>query len=200
MIEIAVLVALGVAVAKADSLNVGDANDNTKHPTYVTLDPPGSVATIAKAINPRGDIVGVYLDSSNVEHGFLRAPDGIFTTIDAPGAGTASEQGTVTWSINPAGAIAGLYIDSSNVFHGYLRTPDGTSPHSTFLAQAQPPDRAPWRKTSTPLARSQDHIRTTTPLITASYALRTAPSPHSTFLARARAPARAPAPPASTRQ
>jgi hypothetical protein len=119
VIEIAV-VALGVAVAKADSLNVGDANHNTKHPTYVTLDPPGSVFTMAHAINPAGDIVGVYSDSSNGVHGFLRARDGIFTTFDAPGA-----VGTNAYSINPAGAIAGFYPDSSHVVHGFLRTPDG---------------------------------------------------------------------------
>ena len=107
MIEIAV-VALGVAVAKADS-------------TYVTLDPPGSVFTQAHAINPAGDIVGVYEDSSNGVHGFLRAPDGIFTTFDAPGA-----EGTNAYSINPAGAIAGFYLDSGHVVHGFLRTPDGT--------------------------------------------------------------------------
>jgi hypothetical protein len=61
-----------------------------------------------------------------VYHGFLRAPDGTFTTFDAPGAGTGAYQGTFAISINPAGAITGYYTDASNVDHGFLRARDGT--------------------------------------------------------------------------
>lgn len=40
-----------------------------------------------------------------------------FTTIDAPGAGTGSGQGTVAYAINSTGTIAGYYEDGSgNVF------------------------------------------------------------------------------------
>jgi hypothetical protein len=73
-----------------------------------------------KGINPRGQIEGWYIDQNNVSHGFLRATDGTFTTIDAPGA-----QFTQAFGINPAGAITGPYLDASNVFHGFLRAPDG---------------------------------------------------------------------------
>jgi hypothetical protein len=51
---------------------------------------------------------------------------GTFTTFDAPGAGTASFQGTAAAAINPAGAITGQYFDANNVGHGFLRAPNGT--------------------------------------------------------------------------
>ena len=70
-----------------------------------------------------GVIDGYYVDASGVAHGFLRAIGGQITTFNAPGAGTASGQGTFIGPINPAGAIAGYFLDGSNVYHGYLRTP-----------------------------------------------------------------------------
>jgi hypothetical protein len=57
-----------------------------------------------------------------VYHGFLRAPDGTFTTFDPPGSGA-----TQAYGINPAGAITGYYCDARfQVCHGFLRAPDGT--------------------------------------------------------------------------
>ncbi len=70
-------------------------------------------------------------------HGFLRAPNGSFTTIDAPGS-----VGTFPSSINPAGAITGLYLDvTGSVVHAFLRAPNGS--FTTFdapgsLYQTQP--------------------------------------------------------------
>ena len=49
----------------------------------------------------------------------LLAADTI-VTFDAPGAGTASGQGTVPSSITPGGAIAGYYADAGNVHHGFF--------------------------------------------------------------------------------
>lgn len=85
--------------------------------------------TAAHNINAAGTITGIYTDPSGVGHVFLRAPDGTFTTLDAPGAGTGDVQGT--WSatfctLNPAGAITGWYVDAGNALHGYLRTAKGT--------------------------------------------------------------------------
>jgi hypothetical protein len=55
-----------------------------------------------------------------------------FVTIDAPGAGQASGQGTGCFAytdcsviINNWGAITGYYLDASNVFHGFVRSPKG---------------------------------------------------------------------------
>lgn len=88
-----------------------------------------STGTQGASINSKGAIAGQYVDTSEVFHGFLRSPDGVITTFDAPGAGTGPCQGTFitfTDGINPAGAIAGGYFDAGNVFHGFVRAPDGT--------------------------------------------------------------------------
>jgi len=84
----------------------------------------------ASGLNQWGAIAGIYTDSNNVYHGFLRSPNGDFTTFDAPGAGTGSYEGTgcpsdCPTSLNDSGAVMGTYIDSNFVYHGYLRTPDG---------------------------------------------------------------------------
>lgn len=81
--------------------------------------------TVATSINDWGAVAGQFQDSSYVFHGFVRYPNGAFTTFDAPGAGTGAFQGTLGESINPAGEIAGYYIDGNNVSHGFLRRLDG---------------------------------------------------------------------------
>lgn len=96
----------------------------------------------ALGFNQFGVMAGVYSDANTVQHGFIRTPDGQFTTFDAPGAGTGIQQGTgcpydCPTSLNDWGAITGTYIDASNVHHGYLRSPAGKvvtidPPGSTF--------------------------------------------------------------------
>ena len=81
-------------------------------------------------LNQWGAIAGIYSDANSVNHGFLRSREGKFTTFDAPGAGTASYQGTgcpsdCPTSLNDSGAIMGTYIDANYTYHGYLRRPDG---------------------------------------------------------------------------
>jgi len=77
-------------------------------------------------LNPEGAIVGFFIDANNVNHGFLRAPDGALTTFDAPGTGTGAGQGAFAVGISLAGVIEGLYLDPNNVYHGFVRNPDGT--------------------------------------------------------------------------
>jgi Big-like domain-containing protein/chitobiase/beta-hexosaminidase-like protein len=74
----------------------------------------------ASAINDAGEIVGVYMDTNNVGHGFLRAASGSITSFDVPGAGTGSYQGTAAFAINAAGTIAGIYLDTNSVLHGFV--------------------------------------------------------------------------------
>ena len=87
--------------------------------------------TRAYAINPTGQIVGFFTDNSARCHGYVRAPNGTFTQIDAPDAGTGPfPQGTfpsefTPAGINPAGAITGFYVDASSVQHGFVRAPGG---------------------------------------------------------------------------
>jgi len=98
--------------------------------TFTTIDPPGSTGAwigfffglVGPPINPAGAITGTYFDASGVQHGFLRAPDGTFTTFDVPG----DVNGIDPQGINAAGAITGFYFDASGAVHGFLRAPDGT--------------------------------------------------------------------------
>jgi uncharacterized membrane protein len=53
-------------------------------------------------------------------HGFL-ADDGVFTTIDAPGAGLY----TVAFGIDTRGRTAGSYVDAQGTAHGFLRDEKG---------------------------------------------------------------------------
>ena len=85
-----------------------------------TFDPPGSVYTYPVSINPTGAITGNYCDTTTC-HGFLRAPNGEFTTFDVPNA----DQGTYPESISPAGAITGQYCNAT-ACGSFLRDPHGT--------------------------------------------------------------------------
>lgn len=75
----------------------------------------GTDTTFAYSINSSDEVVGQYLDTSNVNHGFYRNPTtGKFTTIDYPGASN-----TVCFGINDAGEITGYYINSAGEFYGF---------------------------------------------------------------------------------
>ncbi len=47
---------------------------------------PGAVKTYGDFVNAAGVIVGSYEDADGMNHGFIRSPDGSFTTIDVPDA------------------------------------------------------------------------------------------------------------------
>jgi hypothetical protein len=97
----------------------------------VKFDVPGAGTSSGQGTMPigivaDGSILGWYIDSSTVYHGFLRSPAGGLTEFDAPGAGTGSGQGTFPSGINSALAIVGFYADANGAFHGFLRSPGGT--------------------------------------------------------------------------
>jgi hypothetical protein len=94
----------------------------SRHGTFTTFDPPGSVGTFPASINAETAITGSYSDGQNI-HGFLRARDGTITTFDVPGP--TSNPNPI--GINQAGEIAGSYLDpQGNYSHGFLRSRDGT--------------------------------------------------------------------------
>ena len=94
--------------------------------TFTTLDDPKAggkpghrQGTLAVSINRSGQVVGYYLDASNIYHGFLYS-GGHFTTLDDPKAGKTGYQGTLAGSINDSGQVVGYYVDASNIHHGFL--------------------------------------------------------------------------------
>ena len=61
----------------------GGGDDGARR--VITIDYPGSIATVAKGINSDGDVVGFYQDVGKAFHGFLLR-QGSFSAIDFPGA------------------------------------------------------------------------------------------------------------------
>ena len=90
---------------------------------YALLNLPGYVASSdARDVNPLGEIVGYFVDSSNKNHGFLLKKEG-FTSIDFPGADVVF---TRAFGIDPQGNIVGAYRtkDAWGVLHthGFVAT------------------------------------------------------------------------------
>jgi len=106
---------------------------------FTPFDPPGSTFTTADFIDPRGDIVGAYVDAGGVSHGFVLS-GGSYTTVDYPGAA-----GTTLTSINPSGEMSGATCSdpacgvtgATNVTHSFLVSKKGA-----FSATFDPPGAA----------------------------------------------------------
>ncbi|MGH8093133.1 MAG: hypothetical protein ACREIF_06640 [Chthoniobacterales bacterium] len=88
--------------------------------------------TRAYAINLFGQVTGFFTDNSARCHGYVRAPNGTFTQIDAPDAGTGPfPQGTfpsefTPMGLNLLGVITGFYVDANSVQHGFVRASNGS--------------------------------------------------------------------------
>src|SRR5215469_12486228 len=80
-----------------------------------SFDPPGAIGSQASAITPSGEVVGAYVDSAGVEHGYI-LKGGVFSTTDFPGATF-----TFNGGVNPEGDIVGAYRNG-NVQHSFLFT------------------------------------------------------------------------------
>ena len=78
--------------------------------------PDGATDTKAYAINKAGTIAGTYIDSSNNEHGFIRAGDGTLKTVDVEGAAYTDVR-----FINNKGEIAGTYYNNGT--YGFVGKP-----------------------------------------------------------------------------
>jgi hypothetical protein len=95
------------------------------------------------SINLFGKVAGFFTDNNAHCHGFIRSPNGTFTQIDAPDAGTGPfPQGTFVsqntpMGINAEGAVIGNYADANSAQHGFVRSANGKitefdPPGSTF--------------------------------------------------------------------
>jgi hypothetical protein len=96
--------------------------------TFATFNAPGAgtslnQGTFPASINAAGDVVGMYFDSNNAYHGFVRAAStGSIIAIDVPGAPTnIGHRGTLPISMNTGGDITGFYVDANDVRHGFVR-------------------------------------------------------------------------------
>jgi hypothetical protein len=134
----AVCLVASLAIAAHPSVNGQQADTEGHRSKLVKFDAPGatkkstpacapSCGTFAYTNNDLGAIVGYYTDPQVVPHGFLRTPDGHFTSFNAPGDGEGAglNQGTVAIAINNLGAITGQFEDAMDIYHGFIREPDG---------------------------------------------------------------------------
>jgi hypothetical protein len=64
--------------------------------------------------NAADEVVGLYVDASIVEHGFI-LNGGVYTQLDPP-----QSTSTIAFGVNDAGTISGSYTDASNNDHGFL--------------------------------------------------------------------------------
>ncbi|MFL6688655.1 MAG: hypothetical protein ACJ8IR_00480 [Alphaproteobacteria bacterium] len=93
--------------------------------SFTTIDVKKSYRhnTIVEAIDDADDVVGQYeeKDDPNIDHAFLRTPNGTLTSFDAPGA-----YNTLPFNINAgAGEMVGWYYTADGN-HGFVRSMDGT--------------------------------------------------------------------------
>jgi hypothetical protein len=95
-------------------------------PSIIEFDAPGAgtsayQGTQAVQVNPSGLIIGWYFTGgvSVGGYGFVRTPDGTFTSFNPQGAFYTYPQ-----SINPKGEVAGFSYDNT-VASGFARTPGG---------------------------------------------------------------------------
>jgi hypothetical protein len=92
---------------------------------FVTFDAPGAVyGTFVSSINDRGEAAGYYLDGNDVFHGFLRSPQGVITTFDAPGVST-NGYGTFGIALNDEGVTVGDYTNANFNYGGLIRAQSG---------------------------------------------------------------------------
>lgn len=97
--------------------------------SFVTIDAPGAAlnsmrGTAILAIDSTGDVAGVYADTNNLIHTFIRSANGTITPFDISSAG--STIGAVPLAFDAAGDLVGVYADSKEVFHGFIRSASGT--------------------------------------------------------------------------
>ena len=76
--------------------------------------PAGAIGSSAVSINMAGDIVGYYLDSAGLAHGYLLR-GGAYTTLDVPGALL-----TVATGINDHGTIVLYWLDAATFIESSL--------------------------------------------------------------------------------
>ena len=106
----------------------------TLNGTFTSFDPTGNAAQVLSVfpyrINASGAVAGDYIDLGGVYHGFTRDAAGTITILDAPGAGTAAQEGTEIDDLNASGTVVGGIsvglVGGVNATHSVMHTADGT--------------------------------------------------------------------------
>jgi hypothetical protein len=75
---------------------------------------PKATSTQAIGINDKGSVVGLYVDSSGVQHGFVKN-GAKYTSLDVTG-----DSSTEAWGINNAGQIAVFAISSAGGYDSFI--------------------------------------------------------------------------------
>jgi hypothetical protein len=102
--------------------------------TITSFSVPGALSTFAYERNDEF-VVGYYIDSSGIPHGYFRDTDGaLHFPIDPSGSA-----GTILFGLNERNWVVGRYADSSSVTHGlFFVPPNGfftfDYPGSTFTS------------------------------------------------------------------
>jgi len=109
---------------------------------FTSLDYPSDnvLSTVATAIGPSGDIVGIYSlkspASAGNAHGFLRTKEGEWATVDYP-VGNHLMQGGL-YSILTDGTMLGCFHDgtatTTTAMYGYVAYPDGATSEFDYPA------------------------------------------------------------------
>jgi len=85
---------------------------------------PGAVNTYGDFVNAAGAVVGSYVDADGMFHGFIRHPDGSFTTIDLPEMPNLDFLFVNT--ITDLGLIGFRAKAANDILRSYILLPDGT--------------------------------------------------------------------------
>ncbi|MDE0554299.1 MAG: T9SS type A sorting domain-containing protein, partial [Candidatus Poribacteria bacterium] len=85
---------------------------------------PGAVNTYGDFVNAAGAVVGSYVDADGRPHGFIRNPDGSFTTIDLPKM--PNLEFLFVNTITDLGVIGFRAKAVNDILRSYILLPDGT--------------------------------------------------------------------------
>ena len=126
-----ILLCLAFTLAVSASSGALQAQNKTSF-TFSTISVSGAVETDANAIDTAGTIVGFYVDSQGVDHGFSDTA-GKITILDVP-----DSIGTLAYGINEDGdVVVGWFTDSRWASNMDSSTRE-RSPQSTFPARPGP--------------------------------------------------------------
>ena len=90
----------------------------------LTITFPGAINTYGDFVNAAGAVVGSYIDTDGMPHGFIRNPDGSFTTIDLPT--TPNLEFLFVNTITDAGVIGFRAKAVNDILRSYILLPSGT--------------------------------------------------------------------------